>query len=247
MTAEAKSRLVEHYLPVVKYHAERLRRTLPNGVELDDLEQDGAIGLGEAIDKFNPDLGVKFETYAATRIRGAMLDGLRAMDWVPRLVRHRTDLLHRLENAFVEKHGHKPTFNELQQMSGMSVRAFRRIFNDKIKASVSSLNVKRFETDDAKDVSSQDLIVDNRVEQPDEVVANRESFASIIRSLTRAERLIIILYYDKEMTMKEIGATIDLSESRVSQMHTSILARLKSRLTAAGITPAGLTRNLSLN
>ena len=154
-TEEIRNFLIERYLDIVRYTAERMHMRLPSEVDVEDLMSAGLFGLMDAIDAFDLERGVKFETYCAQRIRGAIFDELRAMDWVPRLVRSRT--------AKVEK-------------------------------------------------------------------ARKDLKVLITKGLSRAERLIVVLYYYEEMTMKEIGMTLDLSESRVSQMHSSILLRLKAQM-----------------
>src|SRR6266487_3293189 len=178
---ELRNQLVENFLPLVKYNAERIWSRLPDGVELDDLISAGVFGLMDAIDAFDVNRGVKFETYCVPRIRGAMLDELRTMDWVPRLVRSKASKLEETRKALEAEPGRPPR-------------------------------------------------PDKKAEDPTHRLQNRDLMRLVTRGLNRNERLIIILYYYEDMTMKEIGATLDLSESRVSQMHSSIVARLQAQL-----------------
>lgn len=222
--------LLEHYLTIVKYTAERIYAKLPDKVELDDLISAGIFGLMDAIDAFDPERGVKFETYCTPRIRGAILDELRSMDWVPRLVRARA---HQLERALrtLEAHlGRMPTDKEIAKELNLSMENFRRLQRDATATGLVSLNNKFSDSDSEKDMREIDIIEDQRSQNPLIEAQKRDLKGLLTKGLTRAERLIIVLYYYEEMTMKEIGATLDLSESRVSQMHSSIIARLKAQM-----------------
>src|SRR6056297_3542591 len=179
-----RNRLVERYMPLVRYNGERIWQRLPDGVDLDDLISAGIFGLMDAIDAFDLDRGVKFETYCVPRIRGAMLD----------------------------------------------VKEVEKMQSDANAVGVVSLNKKWYETDSYKDVREIDILEDKKGEDPTRRVQKNDLMRLVTKGLNRNERLIIILYYYEELTMKEIGATLDLSESRVSQMHTSIVNRLQSQL-----------------
>ncbi len=225
-----RNQLIEHYLPLVKYNAERICAKLPDEVELDDLMSAGIFGLIDAIDAFDLDRGVKFETYSATRIRGAILDELRTMDWVPRLVRSRAHKLDAMSKELEAELGRIPSEDEIARRMNMSREEFDRLLRDATAVTLVSLNRKYFETDSNKDVREIDVLEDKRGRDPVHEIQKRDLKDFVTKGLTRAERLIIVLYYYEEMTMKEIGATLDLSESRVSQMHSSILNRLKAQL-----------------
>jgi len=227
---ELRNQLIEHYLPLVKYNAERICAKLPDEVELDDLMSAGIFGLMDAIDAFDLKRGVKFETYSATRIRGAILDELRNMDWVPRLVRSRAHKLEAVSRELEAELGRTPSQEEIGKRRGMSREEFDRLLRDATAVTQVSLNRKYFETDSQKDIREIDVLEDKSGVDPLHEVQSRDLKEFVTRGLTRAERLIVVLYYYEEMTMKEIGATLDLSESRVSQMHSSILSRLKAQL-----------------
>ncbi len=225
-----RNTLMEHYLSVVKYNAERIYAKLPDEVELDDLISAGIFGLMDAIDAFDLDRGVKFETYCAPRIRGAILDELRSMDWVPRLVRSRAHKLDDTAKHLEAEFGRSATDEEIAHRMGISIDEYIKLKRDATAVSLVSLSRKWFETDSQKDVCEIDILEDKRGEDPLDEIQKRDLKEALTRGLSRAEKLILILYYYEEMTMKEIGATLDLSESRVSQMHSSILARLKAQL-----------------
>ena len=228
-TEPLRNILMENYLHLVRYNAERIHVKLPDEVELDDLMSSGIFGLMDAINAFDLDRGVKFETYAPPE-SAAILDELRSMDWVPRLVRSRA---HKLDNANKQLEvelGRSPTHDEVASHLKVSMNEFEKMAKDASAVGLVSLSRKWFETDSNKDVREIDVLEDKRGADPVREIQRKDLKELITKGLSRAERLIIILYYFEEMTMKEIGATLDLSESRVSQMHSSILARLKAQM-----------------
>jgi RNA polymerase sigma factor FliA len=227
---ELRNRLVEIYLPLVKYNGERIWARLPEGVELDDLISAGVFGLMDAIDAFDLSRGVKFETYCVPRIRGAMLDELRTMDWVPRLVRSKASKLNEALKNLETRLGRQPTDGELSAELQISVPELEKMMLDANAVNLISLNKKWYETDSYKDVREIDILEDKKGEDPTKRIQKNDLMRLVTKGLNRNERLIIILYYYEEFTMKEIGATLNLSESRVSQMHSSIVQRLQSQL-----------------
>src|ERR1051326_3863212 len=229
-TIELRNQLVENYLPLVKYNAERIWSRLPEGLDLADLISAGVFGLLDAIEAFDLERGVKFETYCVPRIRGAMLDELRTMDWVPRLVRSKASKLEEARKTLEAEHGRPPRPEEMAIKLGISLEEFHKLVVDATAVSLVSLNKKWDETDSYKDVREIDILEDKKAEDPTHRLQNRDLMRLVTRGLNRNERLIIILYYYEDMTMKEIGATLDLSESRVSQMHSSIVAQLQAQL-----------------
>jgi RNA polymerase sigma factor for flagellar operon FliA len=226
----SRNLLMEHYRDLVKYCAERLHNKLPDKVELDDLISAGTFGLMDAINAFDPSRGVKFETYCAPRIRGSILDELRSMDWVPRLVRARAHQLAKVTHTLEMNLGRKPVEREIAEELNMNIEEFSRLQRDASAVSLVSLNNKYNDSDGEKDICEIDVIKDQKSEDPLLEAQKRDLKNLLTKGLTRAERLIIVLYYYEEMTMKEIGATLDLSESRVSQMHSSIVDRLKAQM-----------------
>ncbi len=229
-TVELRNRLLENYLSLVKYNAERIWQRLPDGVDLDDLISAGTFGLMDAVDAFDLGRGVKFETYCVPRIRGAMLDELRSMDWVPRLVRSKQSKCEAARKQLEASLGRPPTREELSNKLGVPMEQIEAFVGEATAVNLVSLNKKWYETDSYKDVREIDILEDKKSEDPTGRLQNRDLMRLVTRGLNRNERLIVILYYYEEMTMKEIGATLNLSESRVSQMHSSIVARLQSQL-----------------
>lgn len=222
--------LMEHYLPIVKYTAERLHSKLPYEVNLDDLISAGIFGLMDALDAYDPSGDLKFETYCSPRIRGAILDELRSMDWVPRVVRARAHQLLKASQSLETQLGRKPTEEEAAEELDIGIKEFLRLQKDVNIAGVVSLDAKHDEVKGEKDVREVDMIKNKCGLDPLIEVQKRDLKNLLTKGLTRAERLIVVLYYYEEKTMKEIGATLDMSESRVLQMHSSILARLKAQL-----------------
>ncbi len=227
---ELRNKLIERFLPLVRYNAERVWAKLPEGVDLNDLISAGVFGLMDAIDAFDLERGVKFETYCVPRIRGAMLDELRTMDWVPRLVRSKASKLEAARKQTEAQLGRPPSDIELAQKMSLSSVEFDKLKSEASAVNLVSLNKKWYETDSYKDVREIDILEDGKGEDPTKGIQKRDLMKLVTRGLNRNERLIVILYYYEELTMKEIGNTLGLSESRVSQMHSSIVARLKDQL-----------------
>ncbi len=222
--------LMERFLPLVRYNAERIHARLPDEVDIEDLMSAGLFGLMDAIDAFDLERKVKFETYCAPRIRGAILDELRSMDWVPRLVRHRTARVEAARQQIEKEQGRGATDNEISNRLGIDQEEFEKYKRDSASVSTISLTRTCFASDGNKEVREIDVIKDETQLNPLSLMQGRDLKDLITKGLSRAERLIVVLYYYEGMTMKEIGQTLDLSESRVSQMHSSILARLKAQM-----------------
>ncbi len=222
--------LMEYYFPLIKHIACRLHEKLPDKVELDDLISAGMFGLMDAIDAYDPSREVGFETYCSLRIRGSILDELRSMDWVPRLVRSHDHQLTRATRALEMRLGRKPTDKEIAKELKLNKEDFERLQRDANAVGLVSLNIEYNEGDSEKEVRETNVIIDRKSKNPLIEAQKRDVKNFLTKELTREERLLIVLYYYDEHTMKEIGAILDLSESRVSQMHSSILGRLKARV-----------------
>jgi RNA polymerase sigma factor for flagellar operon FliA len=227
---ELRNFLMEKFLPLVRYNAERIYTRLPDEVDIEDLMSAGLFGLMDAIDAFELERQVKFETYCAPRIRGAILDELRAMDWVPRLVRHRSAKVETARQRFEMKNGRPPTQQELADNLQLPPEEFEKVDRDSKAVMTQSITRKFASSDGGKETREIDVVREDDETNPLREMQRRDLKDLITKGLSRAERLIVILYYYEGMTMKEIGATLDLSESRVSQMHSSILARLKAQM-----------------
>lgn len=222
--------LIESYMHIVRYNAERIGAKLPDEVDHDDLVSAGVFGLMDAIDAFDLERGVKFETYCAPRIRGAILDELRNMDWVPRLVRSRAAKLERVVRELEAELGRSPVKDEIADKLRVSRDELSRLVREATAVTQVSLSRKCNEGETGRDVHEIDVIEDRKGRDPLNDVQRRDLRDLLTRGMTRAERMILTLYYYEEMTMKEIGETLNLSESRVSQMHTAIMERLKEQM-----------------
>lgn len=227
---EVRNYLMEKFLHLVKYNAERIYARLPDEVDIEDLMSAGLFGLMDAIDAFDLERKVKFETYCAPRIRGAILDELRSMDWVPRLVRHRTSRVEGARQQIEMELGRKATDQEVAERLNIDSEEFEKYKRDSSAVNVTSITRRCFPSDGSRELREIDVIKDDTQSNPVHDVQSRDLKELMTKGLSRAERLIVILYYYEGMTMKEIGATLDLSESRVSQMHSSILQRLKAQM-----------------
>src|SRR5438874_11532286 len=159
---ELRNLLIEKYLPLVRYNAERVWAKLPDGVDLNDLISAGVFGLMDAIEAFDLSRGVKFETYCVPRIRGAMLDELPTMDWVPRLVRSKHTKLEEARKSLEAEHGRPPTADEMATRLGVSLEEFEKMAGDATAVSLVSLNKKWYETDSYKDVREIDILEDKK-------------------------------------------------------------------------------------
>lgn len=229
-SVKTRNHLLEHYHTLVRYNAERIWAKLPDEVELEDLVSAGVFGLMDAIDAFDMSRGVKFETYCSARIRGAILDALRDMDIVPRLVRSRARKIDQAIRELQMQLGRDPCNDEIAAHMGLSEPEYEKLEREATAVSFVSLSRPYIESDGDKDVREIDVVQDKRSEDPVVELQKKDVRDLITKGLSRAERLILLLYYYEEMTMKEIGLTLDLSESRVSQMHSAILARLRDQL-----------------
>ncbi len=223
--------IIECYLPLVRVVAERMHAKLPSHVDVDELIQAGVFGLMDAIDGFDPDRGVKFEAYCKQRIGGAILDDLREQDFAPRLVRTHS---HRLERVVKDLEAEKGVMPEPQQIADrlqISLDEFDRWMREINSASIVSLDRASNESDsEGKEVRKVDTIEDFKSASPMGALEKKELIELSTRGLSRKEKLVVVLYYLEELTMKEIGLVLDLSESRVCQIHHRIVFRLKRQL-----------------
>ncbi len=227
-TEEIRNYLWERFLPIVRYNAERIHARLPDEVDVEDLVQAGMFGLMGAISAFQLEKNVKFETYCARRVQGAILDELRAMDWVPRLVRSRSSKVDGVRRSIEMETGEPATDDEVAKRLGVGKEEFDKIRRD--SRAVSTMSITR-KASDSSGGETRDLeVMRDGTDNPVRTMQRKDLRDMLTKGLSRAERLIVILYYYEAMTMKEIGATLALSESRVSQMHSAILERLKAQM-----------------
>ncbi|MBT3346162.1 MAG: FliA/WhiG family RNA polymerase sigma factor [Gemmatimonadetes bacterium] len=224
---------LEDYLPLVKYIAGRLAIGLPRSVEMDDLINAGVVGLIEAYSNFNVEKGVKFETYASLRVRGSILDELRGMDWVPRSTRARSREIERTISRLEGDLGRSPSETELAGGLGVELKEYYAMIDDVSSTALLSLDEMTHGEDDDRPVPLVDTL-----KAPDanaaltrlEAEEMRNLLADSLGQLTEQERLVVALYYYEELTLKEIGQVLELSESRVSQLHTKSVLSLRVKL-----------------
>ena len=222
--------LMEHYIDIVRYSAKRLSTRLPAHVELDDLISAGIFGLMDAIDAYDPSRGVKFETYCAPRIKGSILDELRSMDWVPKLVRIRAQQLSRATDTLKLNLGRKPFSEEIAEEMNVEMDSFQRLNKDAKPIDIVSLNAKCSSDGGGRETVEIELIPNTKSKDPVTETLTRDLKNLLANGLSRSERLVLVLYYYEEMTMKEIGTTLGLGEARVSQIHSSAVGRLKAQI-----------------
>jgi RNA polymerase sigma factor FliA len=227
--ATARDWLVVHYASLVKFVAGRLAAGLPKTVDTGDLVSAGVFGLMNAIDKFDPANGAKFETYAIPRIRGAILDGLRALDWVPRSVRSRSRSVQDAIAALEHQLGRTPTDEEISAELKISVEELEKWLSDIAAGSVGPLDHVAMDNT-AAEADAQ--IQPGRAMEEGEL---RSAMRAEISKLPEREQAILILYYEDGLTLSEIGEALGVTESRISQIHTKAVLQLRSRLAAAGM------------
>lgn len=222
--------LIENYMPLVKYISERLLLTLPKSIELDDLTSAGVFGLMDAIDGFDLERGIKFKTYCTTRIRGSILDELRSQDWVPRLVRLKAHQINKSLKTLEMEHGRTPTNYEMAKKLGISMKEYEAMKDESSPKVVYSLSDKWDENNDDESVEKVEMIEDKNSIDPVENLNQKDVLLTVTSSLSKKEKLIIIMYYYEGLTMREIGNILNLTESRVCQIHSNVMSKLKLHL-----------------
>jgi RNA polymerase sigma factor for flagellar operon FliA len=230
----ARERLVVAYSPMVKFVAGRLGAGLPSHVEDADLISYGLVGLIGAIERFEPERGIKFETFAMTRIRGAIIDELRSLDWVPRSVRSRAREIETAQAKLEHELQRAPTEAELAAKLNLTEEELQSALLEIANSSVYALDELWTVSDSSGDqVSLLDTIADDGAADPQEALATTEvkdRLTEAIGGLPEREQLVVALYYYENLTLREIGEVLGVTESRVSQLHTKAVMRLKSHL-----------------
>lgn len=227
-----KEKLILEYSPLIKFIAQKIAVRLPSNIEFDDLVSSGVIGLMDAIDKYDPTRDNKFKTYAEFRIRGAILDELRAQDWVPRSVREKAKQLERAHVKLEQKLGRIPTEDELVTELNIPKEEYYDLLNQVKSVSILSLDeAGSFNSSDRKSILS--LLESCKIPSP-MTHLNLKGIKSVvtaaIESLPEKQRLVLSLYYYEDLNLKEIGEVLDVTESRVSQLHTQAIVWLRRKL-----------------
>ena len=223
-TLERRNRLVLQYSPLVKYVAGRLRTRLPESVEYADLVSDGIIGLMEAIERFDPGRGLTFQTFAVPRIRGAMVDALRSLDWVPRSVRDKVRQVEEAQRALETRLGRIPDDPEIAAELGISVRELRELY---AKVGVTGVaTMEDFELADDLSAAAAEEIEDDQA---------KAELLRVVGELPERDQVIIALYYFEGFTLAEIGRVLGVTESRVSQLHSRATMMLRNKLSGSDV------------
>ena len=234
--ANLRRQLIEQYAPLAKYVVDRLNLQPSGGVSYDDLISQAIVGLIEAIDRYDPTRGVKFNTFAYYRIRGAVMDMLRELDWMPRSLRAKgndiVNAIARLEGEL----GRPPSDEEVAAAMGISIDRFNEIAQEVGGSSLMSMDETIEQDDGENHLPVGDMIADDNALSPEDFAANQDQrrvLAEAIDSLPENERLVISLYYHDGLTLKEIGKVLGVTESRVCQMHSKAILRLRAMMQTA--------------
>lgn len=232
-----KAQLVEQYAPLVKKIAYHLMMRLPASVQVEDLMQNGMMGLLEAASRYDDDFGAQFETYAGQRIRGAMLDGLRESDWLPRQLRKDMRRVEQMIRQLEQEQGKPPSEGELAQALGMDISEYQRILGEARGHQLVYLeDIVAEEGDDFLDrhLVGEDNDPFLQIEQD----STRRELVVAIEALPEREKLVMALYYEQELNLREIGEVLSVTESRVCQLHSQAIARLRARIVGETVKPS---------
>lgn len=229
-----RDKFIRQYMPLVKYVAGKVATGMPNNVEFDDLVGFGQFGLLDAIEKYDTSKNVKFKTYAVTRIRGAIFDELRQIDWLPRSVRQKSREIEDTITELEAKLGRSASDSEIADALGISEEQYHKEVMKVSGTSILSINDPWHSGDDGDNMSIGDSIESPSSLNPDVIVEREEVRKVIIQAineLPEKEKMVIVLYYHEDLTFKEIGEVLEVSESRISQLHSKANLRLRAKLT----------------
>ncbi|HLS20389.1 MAG TPA: FliA/WhiG family RNA polymerase sigma factor [Bacillota bacterium] len=230
---DAANELVKQYNYLVSFHVDRLSAHLPKSVQKDDLVSLAYMGLFDAIKKFEPSRKLKFDTYASFRIRGSIIDGLRREDWLPRSLREKTKQVEQTSDQLEQKLQRKPTPSEIAKQLNMTPAEVEETVKNSLFANVLSIDQRTTDTNDEEPEGIGYIIPDKENETPDEQLVKlemKQEVAKAIQLLNKNEQLVISLFYHDELTMTEIGEVLNLTTSRISQIHKQALYKMKDTL-----------------
>ncbi len=232
--ARLRERLILHYSPLVKYVAGRVGVGLPSNVDQADFVSYGIFGLIDAIEKYDPDRETKFETYAISRIKGAIIDELRALDWIPRSVRQKAKAVEQAYASLEAKLNRTPSEAEVASEMGITLEELRAIFSQLSLLNVAALDeMLHVNTENGETLSLVDTLEDTGAEDPVAVAETRETrrlLANAINALPEREKMVVTLYYYESLTLAEIGNVLGVTESRACQIHTKAMLQLRAKL-----------------
>lgn len=227
-SVEIRDRLIEHHMPLVYQTAERMAKNLPTFIDVNDLISAGTLGLIDAINRFEPDREIKFSTYCCTRISGSILDELRRLDWAPRLVRSRANQLDKSREELETTLGRRPNDEELARYMGITQEQLDDMVKETRVKNMVSLD-RKWDDEDDHELGQIEMLPDHRIPNPLSELARAELKEIAVRGLAEKEKLVLVMYYFDNMSLKEIGAVLDLSESRVCQIHAQTLDFLRTK------------------
>jgi RNA polymerase sigma factor for flagellar operon FliA len=233
ITTENREEVIIRYSPMIKYVANRIAMRLPPHIEVDDLISVGVLGLMDAISKYDSSRGAKFKTYAEFRVRGAILDELRALDWVPRSIRQKASAVEKVVRSLEAKLRRLPEDEEVAKEMDLTLDQFYRTIDETKSVPVFSLEDLGIAKESGEQQSLLDCLAGKADADPQtqiRLIELKEIIAKAIDTLPEKERLMVSLYYYEELTMKEIGAVLDITESRVSQIHSKAVLHLRAKL-----------------
>jgi RNA polymerase sigma factor FliA len=228
--------LVQKYMPLVSYHVQRISVGLPKNVSRDDLRSLGMFGLYDALEKFDHSRDLKFDTYASFRIRGAIIDGLRKEDWLPRNTREKAKKIESTIERLEQRHGGAASVSDIAKELGMTEEEIHSIMNEQFFANVLSMDDQPLDQDEREGATF--ILKDEKVDLPEERLVKNElldELSEMIETLSENEQLVISLFYKEELTLTEIGLVMKLSTSRISQIHSKALFKLRQALVKINI------------
>jgi len=231
---QVRDQLLVQYLPLVKYVAGKMMFSLPTCVDYNDLLSAGVMGLMGGLERYRPEQGVKFETFVLPRIKGAILDELRTLDWAPRSLRSKARMVERVSEQLEKELGRAASPVEIANELKMDVEEYGHVIQELSKASLLSLDGSRSDESE-KSTSMYDLLENTQSDNPQQSIENIEMkriLVEAIEELNEQEKIVMALYYYEELTLKEIGQVLNITESRVSQIHSKALDGLRSLLEA---------------
>lgn len=232
---ETANQIIRHYMYLVRFHAERVSSHLPSNVSKDDIQSLGLLGLYDALKKFDPHRDLKFDTYASFRVRGAIMDGLRKEDWLPRSAREKTKKIEQTTQRLEQKLHRKASSEEIAKEAGMTVKEVETVVKDALFANVLSIEEKTKGKESQSDIQEGIgyTISDEKAVLPEEnidTLERKRELAEAMKALKENEQIVISLFYHEELTLTEIGHVLGLTTSRISQIHRKAIFQLKNIL-----------------
>lgn len=231
---EAANGLIAHYMYIIDYHVERVASHIPASFDRNDLRSLGLMGLYDALTKFEPDRNLKFSTYATIRVRGSIIDGLRKEDWLPRTLREQTKRIENATKTLEQKLTRTPTASEIAKKLDIDEEEVETTMSHALFANLISLETTVTTAEDDRDTEISDMIEDTAAVHPEEQVTFKELTKELIeqiKHLNENEQLVISLFYEEELTLTEIGEVLNLTTSRISQIHKQAIFKLRKTLT----------------